>query len=136
LAALYHERWEVETALDEIKTHLKGAQLVLRSKTPALVRQEVYGLLLAHYAVRGLLHEAAVTAPEGPRDPDTLSFVHAARVVRRGLPRFAAVPPSGSPSPARGAAHRDPRGAGDLESRARRSARAQTSDRALPPPTC
>ena len=60
LAALYHERWEIETALDELKTHLRGARIVLRSKTPELVRQEVYGLLLAHFAVRGLMHEAAL----------------------------------------------------------------------------
>src|SRR4030065_434618 len=50
LAALYHERWEIETALDELKTHLRGARIVLRSKTPDLVRQEVYGLVLAHVA--------------------------------------------------------------------------------------
>jgi hypothetical protein len=54
LAALYHERWEIETAFDELKTHLRGAKIVLRSKTPDLVRQEFYGLLLAHFAVRGL----------------------------------------------------------------------------------
>ncbi len=52
LAALYHERWEIETALDELKTHLRGARIVLRSKTPELVRQEFYGLLLAHFAIR------------------------------------------------------------------------------------
>jgi len=92
LAAVYPERWEIETALDELKTHLRGAQLVLRSKTPALVLQEFYGLLLAHYALRGLMHEAAL--PVG-LDPDRLSFVHAVRVVRRTLPRFVAVPPSG-----------------------------------------
>jgi len=50
LAALYHERWEIETALDELKTHQRGAQIVLRSKTPDLVRQEFYGLLMAHFA--------------------------------------------------------------------------------------
>ena len=54
LAALYHERWEMETTLDELKTHLRGAQIVLRSKTPELVRQEFYGLLMAHFALRGL----------------------------------------------------------------------------------
>ena len=91
LAALYQERWEVETALDELKTHLRGRQIVLRSKTPDLVRQEFWGLLLAHYAVRGLMHEAALRADE---DPDRLSFVHAVRVVRRKLPRYAALPPS------------------------------------------
>ena len=92
LAALYHERWEIETALDELKTHLRGAQIILRSKTPELVRQEFYGLLLAHFAVRGLMHDAALTVEE---DPDRLSFVHAVRVVRRTLPRSGAIPPSG-----------------------------------------
>lgn len=92
LAALYHERWEIETALDELKTHLRGAKIVLRSKTPDLVRQEFYGLLLAHFAVRGLMHEAALEAGE---DPDRLSFVHAVRVIRRKLPLYAALPPSG-----------------------------------------
>jgi len=90
LAALYHERWEIETALDELKTHLRGARLVLRSKTPDLVKQEFYGLLLAHFAVRGLMHEAALKAGQ---DPDRLSFLHAVRVVRRQLARFAALPP-------------------------------------------
>ena len=51
LAALYHERWEIETALDELKTHLRGAKIVLRSKTPDLVRQELYGFLMAHFAM-------------------------------------------------------------------------------------
>jgi Transposase DDE domain len=55
LAALYHERWEIETAFDELKTHLRGAHIVLRSKTPDLVRQEFYGLRMAHFAVRGLM---------------------------------------------------------------------------------
>ncbi len=97
LAALYHERWEIEGALDELKTHLRGARVVLRSKTPELVRQEFWGLLLAHFAVRGLMHEAALRADE---DPDRLSFLHAVRVVRRKLPLFAAVPPSGQAHPA------------------------------------
>jgi Insertion element 4 transposase N-terminal/Transposase DDE domain len=91
-AALYHERWEIETALDELKTHLRGAKIVLRSKTPDLVRQEFYGLLLAHFAVRGLMHEAALKAGE---DPDRLSFVHAVRVIRRKLPLYGALPPCG-----------------------------------------
>lgn len=93
LAALYHERWEIEGALAELKTQLRGARVVLRSKTPALVRQEVWGLLLAHFAVRGLMHEAALKAEE---DPDRLSFLHAVRVIRRKVPLFAALPPSGS----------------------------------------
>jgi hypothetical protein len=92
LAALYHERWEIETALDELKTHLRGSKIVLRSKTPDLVRQEFYGLLMTHFAVRGLMHEAALKAGE---DPDRLSFLHAVRVVRRKLPHYAAIPPSG-----------------------------------------
>jgi hypothetical protein len=97
LAALYHERWEIEGALAELKTHLRGARMVLRSKTPELVRQEFWGLLLAHFAVRGLMHEAALRAGE---DPDRLSFLHAVRVVRRKLPLFVALPPSGEARPA------------------------------------
>ena len=95
LAALYHERWEIEGALDELKTHLRGAQIILRSKTPDLVRQEFYGLLLAHFALRGLMHEAALKVGE---DPDRLSFLHAVRVVRRKLPLYGAIPPSGEGS--------------------------------------
>jgi hypothetical protein len=91
LAALYHERWEIESALDELKTHLRGAQIVLRSKRPELVKQEFYGLLMAHFAIRGLMHEAALKADE---DPDRLSFLHAVRVVQRRMARFAALPPS------------------------------------------
>ena len=97
LAALYHERWEIEVALAELKTGLRGARVVLRSKTPELVRQEVWGLLLAHFAVRGLMHEAALQADE---DPDRLSFSHAVHVVRRKIPRFAALSPSGLACPA------------------------------------
>ena len=79
-------------ALDELKTHLRGAQIVLRSKTPELVEQEFYGLLMAHFAIRGLMHEAALKADE---DPDRLSF--SARRARRptaNCPLFAAIPPS------------------------------------------
>jgi hypothetical protein len=97
LAALYHERWEIEASLDELKTHLRGAQIVLRSKTPELVEQEFWGLLLAHFAIRGLMHEAALKADE---DPDRLSFLHAVRVVQRRLARYAAIPPSTEESPA------------------------------------
>ena len=91
LAALYHERWEIETAFDELKTHLRGAQIVLRSKTPDLVRQEFYGLMMAHFAIRGLMHEAALQAGE---DPDRLSFLHAVRVIRRKMAVYGAIPPS------------------------------------------
>jgi hypothetical protein len=97
LAALYHERWEIEGALAELKTQLRGARVVLRSKTPELVRQEFWGLLLAHFAVRGLMHEAALKADE---DPDRLSFAHAVRVVRRKVPLFPALSPSGQARPA------------------------------------
>ena len=91
LAALYHERWKIKGALAELKTQLRGARVVLRSKTPDLVGQEVWGLLLAHFAVRGLMHEAALRAEE---DPDRLSFLQAVRVVHRKLPLLAASPPS------------------------------------------
>jgi IS4 transposase len=99
LAALYHERWEIETALDELNTHLRGAQIVLRSKTPELVKQEFFGLLMAHFAIRGLMHEAALKAAE---DPDRLSFLHAVRVVQRRMARYGATPPSGEKNPSRG----------------------------------
>lgn len=91
LAALYHERWEIENALDELKTHLRGRNIVLRSKTPELVKQEFHGLMMAHFAIRGLMHEAALKADI---DPDKVSFVHTVRVVRRKLPTFPAFSPS------------------------------------------
>ena len=90
LAALYHERWEIEGALDELKTHLRGSQVTLRSKKQDLVKQEFWGLLLTHFAIRGIMHEAALKAEE---DPDKLSFIHAVRVIRRRLPAFVALPP-------------------------------------------
>ena len=80
LAALSHARWKIETACGELQTHVRGAHIVLRSKTPDLVRQACYGLRLAHFAVRTLMHEAAVRVAD---DPDRLSFVHAVRVIRR-----------------------------------------------------
>ena len=90
LAALYPERWELEGAFDELKTHLRGGQVVLRSKTPELIEQELYGLLLAHRAVRALMLKAARQAE---LDPDRLSFTHAVRVVRRKLAARPASPP-------------------------------------------
>ena len=66
LAALVHERWAIETTLDEGKTHILGPGAALRSKTPDLVYQEIDGLMLAHYAVRRLVHEAAETVGEDP----------------------------------------------------------------------
>src|SRR2546421_6209126 len=71
LIALYHERWEIELLIDEIKTHERAQRKVLRSKTPEGVRQELYGMYLAHYAVRVLLAQAAV---EAELDPNRLSF--------------------------------------------------------------
>lgn len=94
LAALYHERWEIETSFDELKTHLRGRRIVLRSKTPELVRQEFYGLLLAHYATRGIMHEAASRAD---LDPDELSFVHTVRVIKRKILTAGSFSPSGGP---------------------------------------
>ena len=90
LAALYAGRWGIETVFDELKTHLRGARIVLRSKTPELVRQEFYGLLLAHLSIRSLMHQAALGSDIAPRD---VSFIHAVHVVRRKLPRWAALPP-------------------------------------------
>jgi len=128
LAMLYHERWEIETAFDEFKTHLKGAQRVLRSKTPELVRQEAWGLLLAHFAIHALMHEAALGALPRARDPDTLSFTHALRVTRRTLPHLAAIPPSGPAARASGHPARTPRRAGQPRPGPRRAARRQTQD--------
>jgi hypothetical protein len=91
LAALYQERWEIENALDELKSHLRGARTLLRSKKPPLVLQEFYGFLLAHFALRGLMHEASLQADV---DPDKLSFIHSVRVLRRKLPVFVSIPPS------------------------------------------
>jgi len=123
LAALYQERWEIETALDEFKTHLRGARIVLRSKRPDLVEQEFYGFMLAHFAIRGLMHEAALRADV---DPDRLSYVHAVRVIRRKLPLFVALPPSGAESLSRSRAGRDSRGASRLQPRPPQSARSKT----------
>jgi hypothetical protein len=92
LAALYPERWEFEGALAEVKTTLRGgADVVLRSRTADGVRQELYGLLLAHHAICGVRHDAALQADE---DPDTLSYGHTVAVLRRTLPEGAALPPS------------------------------------------
>jgi hypothetical protein len=90
LAALYHERWEIEGVFDEFKTHLRANSTVLCSKTPDLVLQELWGLLLAHFAIRQLMAQAAW--PRG-LDPDRLSFTHAVRVIKRKMPQAAAIPP-------------------------------------------
>jgi hypothetical protein len=90
LAALYHRRWKIEEALDEIKTHLNDS-MTLRSKTPELVRQEFYALLIAHAAIRRLMTMAAQQTAQAAQD---LSFTAAVNVLRRRLPATGAIPPS------------------------------------------
>ena len=90
LAALYAERWELETALDELKTHQRRPKVVLRSKTPQGVEQELWGMMLVHYAIRQLMHQAALQAEI---DPDRLSFTRSLRVVRRQVTRQAGFSP-------------------------------------------
>jgi Transposase DDE domain len=80
LAALYHQRWEFETALDELKTHQRGPGVVLRSRSPDMVTQELWGMLLVHHAIRRLMHQAALAVDV---DPDRLSFTRSLRIVRR-----------------------------------------------------
>jgi IS4 transposase len=82
LAAAYAERWEIESAFDELKTHQRGPRTVLRSKSPDLVRQEIWGHLCCHYAIRTLMWEAADHAGV---DPDRVSFVSALRIARRSI---------------------------------------------------
>lgn len=94
LAALYHERWESEGTFAELKVTLPGRRLMLRSRRADLAEQELYGLLLVHLALRRLMVEASRQAGI---DPDSLSFVHAVRIVRRHLPFHAAFPPSPPP---------------------------------------
>jgi hypothetical protein len=80
LAAMYPQRWEFETVLDELKVHQRGPRVVLRSKQPDGVTQEVYGHLCVHYAIRWLMHAVALAADA---DPDRLSFTRSLRVARR-----------------------------------------------------
>lgn len=82
LIALYHERWEEEITIDELKTHQRERP-VLRSETPAGVVQEIYGLLLGHFVIRKLMFEAAVAGDCAPRD---LSFVNTLKILRCRLP--------------------------------------------------
>jgi hypothetical protein len=91
LAALYHERWQVEAVFDELKTHLLKSRRVLRSKTAELVRQEFYGWVLAHYSVRWLLHQGA-TRHRIPHE--ALSFTSHVQLLRREQPLSGAFPPS------------------------------------------
>jgi Insertion element 4 transposase N-terminal/Transposase DDE domain len=90
LAALYTERWEVETALAELKTTQRGPRQVLRSKSPELVAQAVWAHLLVHYALRAVMHTAAL---QEDLDPDRLSFIGSLRVVRRQVIARPAFPP-------------------------------------------
>ena len=80
LAGLYPERWEIEGMLDELKSHQRGPRAVLRSKRPDGVYQEAYGYLCTHYAIRRLMHDAALKADI---DPDRLSFTRSLRAARR-----------------------------------------------------
>lgn len=82
LAGLYAQRWEFETSLDELKTHQRGSRVVLRSKTPDGVRQEAYGMLCTHYAIRALMADAA---GEHGVDPDRISFTRSLRAARRSV---------------------------------------------------
>lgn len=91
LAATYHERWEIETVMDELKVHQWAHPKPLRSQHPREVVQEVYGLLLAHLAIRTLMHQAAV---EHGLDPDRLSFTGALQVLRRAIPQAQRTCPS------------------------------------------
>ncbi len=90
LAGAYAQRWEIETAFDELKTHQRGPRQVLRSKTPDLVTQEIWGHLCCHYAIRSLMFGAAEHAGH---DPDRLSFVTALRISRRSIAQQGAFPP-------------------------------------------
>ena len=90
LAAAYAQRWEIETAFDELKTHQRGPRAVLRSKSPDLVTQEIWGHLCCHYAIRTLMFDAAAHAGH---DPDRVSFVAALRISRRSIAQQGAFPP-------------------------------------------
>ena len=89
LIALYHQRWEIEIANDEITTHQLNRPVTFRSRTPCGVVQEFYGILLAHNAVRALMLQAALTVDIDPR---TLSFMHAIRIIRHAIPQMRAAP--------------------------------------------
>ena len=91
LATIYHERWEIEAVFDELKIHLLQKRRVLRSKTPNLIRQEFYGWVLAHYAVRWLMHQAAT---EHRQEPRSLSFTSNVQLLHRAQPQSGAFPPS------------------------------------------
>jgi hypothetical protein len=85
LVCAYHERWELEITIDETDTHQRRPHQPLRSRTPQGVLQELYGLLLAHYAIRAVMHEAAVRIGV---PPDRLSFVNTLRILRNAVFEF------------------------------------------------
>ncbi|MEN2514710.1 IS4 family transposase [Gordonia polyisoprenivorans] len=91
LATAYTERWEIEIAFDELKTHQRGPRTVLRSKSPDLVLQEIWGHLCCHYAIRSLMIEAA---HHGGHEPDRVSFVAALRITRQSVAHQGDFPPS------------------------------------------
>ncbi len=91
LAAAYTQRWEIELAFDELKTHQRGPRTVLRSKSPDLVLQEIWGHLCCHYAIRSLMTEAAL---HSGHDPDRVSFVAALRITRQSIAHQGDFPPS------------------------------------------
>ena len=90
LAAAYAQRWEIELTFDELKTHQRGPRTVLRSKSPDLVLQEIWGHLCCHYAIRCLMAQAATHAGH---DPDRVSFLAALRITRQTLAHPGAFPP-------------------------------------------
>lgn len=90
LAAAYAQRWEIESVFDELKTHQRGSKVVLRSKSPDLVLQEIWGYLCCHYAIRSLMSRAA---HHGGHDPDRLSFTAALRIVRQSVAQQGAFSP-------------------------------------------
>lgn len=90
LAALYHRRWEFELALDEIEVHQTGQYRVMRSKSPELVRQEMWSLLLTHYAIRHVMRQAADTVEY---DAERLSFIRSIRAIRRQVNGLAGFSP-------------------------------------------
>lgn len=115
LAATYHERWEIETTLDEVKVHQWAHPQPLRSKHPREVVQELYGLLLAHLAIRTLMYHAAL---HDGVDPDRLSFTGALRVLRRAIPRAQRTAPKRLPLFATGCSTNSPPNASHHDARA------------------
>lgn len=94
LICLYHERWEIELVIAEVKIQQRLSPQPLRSKSPELLYQELYGLLLAHYAVRAWMHQSALQAD---LDPDRLSFTHALHVLDTACYELAIVAPDELP---------------------------------------